>query len=51
MKFGLWLGVMLAIVRRERLRLQVVGERGEASLVDDFGPAVTARSGCEEGLT
>lgn len=49
-KLGLWLGVMLALVRRERLRFDEVGERGEASFVDDLGPAVTARSGCEQGL-
>ena len=50
MKLGLWLGVMFAIVRRDRLRLEVVGERGDASFVDDVGPAATARSGCDEGL-
>lgn len=50
-KLGLWLGVMLAIVRRDRLRFEVVGERGEVSFAeDDVEPAVTARSGCEQGL-
>ena len=50
MKLGLWFGVMFALVRRERLRLEVAGERGDASFAVDVGAAVTARSGCEQGL-